>query len=67
MWLSEYETLARILRVGHAADPGPEPLLDKSRLARIRVRQLDTVIEGLKAELDIAQLEQKMLKEEYKF
>jgi len=66
MIVDELATLARILRPGWAGDPGPELLLDKARVAQIRVRQLDTVIQGLKAQLDIAQLEQKMLIEEYK-
>ena len=58
--------LARFWRVGYAADPAIDVLLDKSKIAQIRVRQLDGVINELKSQLEIAELEKGMLVEEYK-
>lgn len=58
--------LARFWRVGYAADPAIDVLLDKSKIAQIRVRQLDGIIYELKTQLEIAELEKGMLVEEYK-
>jgi hypothetical protein len=56
----------RLLRIGYAADPAIDILLDKGKIAQIKVRQLDAVIRDLTAQLELAKLEQQMLKEEYK-
>jgi hypothetical protein len=58
--------LARMWRVGYAADPAIDILLDKSRIAQIKVRQLEMVIQELQAQIDIAKLELNLLREEYK-
>jgi len=55
-----------IIKLGTVADPGPELLLDKARLAKIKVRKLDMVIKGLEEQIDVLRLEQDMLKKEYK-
>ena len=55
-----------IIKLGTVADPGPELLLDKARLAKIKVRKLDMVIKGLEEQIDVLRLEQEMLKKEYK-
>ena len=62
----ELTSISRLWKVGYAADPAIDMLLDKSRIAQIRVRQLDAVIRDLEAHLEIAQLERKMLVAEYK-
>jgi hypothetical protein len=58
--------LARMWRIGYAADPAIDILLDKSRIAQIKVRQLESVIQELQAQIDIAKLELNLLREEYK-
>ncbi len=56
----------RILKIGYAADPAIDILLDKSKIAQIRIRQLDSVISELNAQLELAKMQQQMLREEYK-
>jgi hypothetical protein len=58
--------LSTALKINYAADPALDVLLDKSRLAQIRIRQLDQMIAQLQQEVELAKMEQTMLKEEYK-
>lgn len=58
--------LARLWKVGYAADPAIDILLDKSRIAQIKIRQLEMVIQDLQAQIELAQLELNLLHEEYK-
>lgn len=58
--------LVKWLRLGYSADPGPELLLDKSKIAQIRVRQLEMVIKDMEAQLELTRMELGMLREEYK-
>jgi hypothetical protein len=58
--------LGNFWKVGFAADPAIHILLDKSRLAQIRIRQLDQMIVQLEQQIDLARMEQSLLKEEYK-
>lgn len=51
---------------GPIADPGPEMLLDKVRLAKLKVARLDQVLVGLEQQMDAVRLERDLLKEEYK-
>jgi hypothetical protein len=59
--------LAQFWKSGYVSDPSIELLFDKSKIAQIKVKQLEMVIQGLEAELEIVKLRHKMLKEEYKF
>lgn len=49
-------------------DPAPpwHVLLDKSKIAVIRVRQIDLRVQQLESQLDLLKLERQILKEEYK-
>ncbi len=58
--------LARMWRVGYAADPAIDILLDKSRIAQIKVRQLEMAIREMEGQIELAKLELNLLKEEYK-
>jgi len=58
--------LAEVWKSGYVSDPSIELLFDKEMIAQIKVRQLEMVIQGLEAELEIVKLQHKMLKEEYK-
>lgn len=51
---------------GPIGDPGPWQLLDKSRIARLKVRQIDIAVGELKQQMELLQLQQQLLKEEYK-
>ena len=55
--------------IGQIADPLPPiqtQLLEKSRLAKIRIHQLEQLTDDYKKHIDLIGLEIKMLKEEYK-
>jgi hypothetical protein len=58
--------LSRMWRVGYAADPAIDILLDKSRIAQIKVRQLEMAIREMEGQIELAKLELNLLKEEYK-
>ena len=62
--MSEGQLLQR-WKVGYAADPAIELLLDKSKLAEIKMRQLDMAIREIEAQLDILRVEKEMLQHEY--
>ena len=51
---------------GPVADPAPWYLLDKAKLAQLKIRQLDTAITELEKQIDFFKLEQDLLKQEYK-
>lgn len=53
-------------RLGTVADPGPELLLDKTRLAKLRIKKVDFAIQELKQQIDILVMERDMLKRTYK-
>ncbi len=57
--------LSRLWRVGYAADPAIDILLDKSKIAQIKVSQLEKTIAELHAEIEIATLELNLLRQEY--
>ena len=52
---------------GEVADPSPVLLLDKGKLAQIRVAKISNVIQVLKQEIAIFELEERLLREEYGF
>lgn len=54
------------LRPGYVADPSLEILLDKSLIAQIKIRQIELVISGLEAQLDLARMQHEMLTKEYR-
>jgi hypothetical protein len=51
---------------GPVADPATFWLLDKSRVARLKIRQLDMTIAELEKQIEFLKLQQDMLKEEYR-
>lgn len=53
-------------RLGTVADPGPELLLDKAKLAKLRIKKVDFAIQELKQQIDILVMERDMLKRTYK-
>ena len=53
-------------RIGTVADPGPELLLAKDKLAKLRIKKLDMAINDLKQQIDILTAERMMLVKEYK-
>ena len=58
-------SLMRPPRLGYSADPAIDVLLDKSKIAEIRIKQLEQVVASLNQEIALAQLETRMLKEQY--
>lgn len=62
----ERAQMARLVRVGYAADPAIDTLLDKSRIAQIRVRQLEMAVKELESQIELANMQISLLKEEYK-
>lgn len=66
-WMIRNPRWRRIQTImGPVADPGPELMLDKSRLAQIKVHKIDQVVLELKNQIESLQLEKKLLVEEYK-
>lgn len=53
-------------KVGYAADPAIDILLDKSKLAQIRIRKLDMLIQELNQQIELLDMERDMLRNEYK-
>jgi|COG998Drversion2_1049125.scaffolds.fasta_scaffold646083_1 hypothetical protein len=53
-------------KIGYAADPGIDILLDKAKLAQIRIRKLDMLINELNQHIELLDMERDMLREEYK-
>jgi len=51
---------------GPVADPAPWYLLDKAKLAQLKVRNIDGVIVELEKQIDSLKLERDLLKQEYK-
>lgn len=51
---------------GPVADPAPWYLLDKAKLAQLKVRNIDGVIVELEKQMDSLKLERDLLKQEYK-
>ncbi|MDH4239737.1 MAG: hypothetical protein OEW48_09255 [Phycisphaerae bacterium] len=51
---------------GPVADPAPWQLLDKAKLAQIKVRNIDGVIMEMEKQIDSLKLERDLLKQEYK-
>lgn len=52
--------------VGPVADPSPEYLLDKARLAQLKIHNLDMHIKELNKQIEFCKMERDLLKEEYK-
>lgn len=50
---------------GPTADPGPPYLLDKARLAKLKIGKIDKVITELEKQIGLLKLEHDLLKEEY--
>lgn len=46
-------------------DPGPPYLLDKARLAKLKIGKIDKVITELEKQIGLLKLEHDLLKEEY--
>jgi len=53
-------------KVGYAADPAIDILLDKAKLAQIRIRKLDMLINELNQQIELLDMERDMLRNEYK-
>ena len=51
---------------GPVADPAPWYLLDKSKLAQLKIRHIDTAIVELEKQIDFLKLERDLLRKEYK-
>jgi len=51
---------------GPVADPAPWYLLDKAKLARLKIHQIEVAITELEKQIDSLKLERDLLKEEYK-
>jgi hypothetical protein len=51
---------------GPVADPAPWYLLDKARLAQLRIRKIDAAVTELEKQIDYLKAEKNLLKEEYK-
>jgi hypothetical protein len=58
-------SMMRPARLGYSADPAIDVLLDKSKIAEIRIKQLEQVVASLNQEIALAQLETKLLREQY--
>jgi hypothetical protein len=52
---------------GPVADPGPWQILDKDKLARIKVARLERYIDEINKEIEIITLERDLIKQQYKF
>jgi hypothetical protein len=52
---------------GPVADPATGPLLEKSSMAKLKVHQLDDLMNDLQKQIDMLKLERDLLKEQYKF
>lgn len=53
-------------RLGHAADPSIEMLLDKGKLAQIKIRELEMRIHELETSLEVVKMTRDALKSQYK-
>ena len=53
-------------KIGYAADPALDMLLDKGKIAQIKVRELDARIHDLERNLEIVKMTRDALKEQYK-
>ena len=53
-------------RVGYAADPAIEMLLDKNKIAQIKVKELDARIRELETGLEVARMTRDALRKQYK-
>ncbi|MCK4816765.1 hypothetical protein KA005_13425, partial [bacterium] len=51
---------------GPVADPAPWYLLDKAKLAQLKIRKIDSTINELEKQIDLLKLERDLLKKEYK-
>ena len=65
-WQARPQRWGRIQTImGPVADPGPELMLDKARLAQLKVHRLDQAITDLRNQIEIFELEKNLLAEEY--
>jgi len=53
-------------RIGWAADPAIDILLDKSKIAQIKIAELDARILDLEKSLEVIKMTKEALKEQYK-
>lgn len=51
---------------GPIADPVPWQLLDKSKIAVLRINQLENLVHDLRKQIDLLEQEKKLLKEEFR-
>lgn len=51
---------------GPCADPSPEYLLDKARLAQLKIHKLDMHVKELEKQMEFCKMERDLLKKEYK-
>ena len=53
-------------RLGYASDPAIDMLLDKSKIAEIKVRELDLTIRELEQNLELVKVTRGAIAEQYK-
>jgi hypothetical protein len=53
-------------KIGYAADPAIEILLDKGKLAQIKIRKIDMAIKELQGGIELLTMQRDMLRKEYK-
>lgn len=53
-------------KIGWAADPAIDILLDKSKIAQIKVAELDARVRDLEMNLDLIKMTRDAIKEQYK-
>lgn len=53
-------------KVGYAADPAIEMLLDKTKIAQIKIKELDATIHELEQNLEIVKTTRAAIAEQYK-
>lgn len=64
--LSHFAVSRPWIKFGTVADPAAPELLDKAKLAQIKIRQIDMVIAELDKQADFLKLQRDLLKQEYK-
>ncbi len=53
-------------KVGYVSDPSIDILLDKTRIAQIKIRELDASIRNMETNLEIVRMTRDALSEQYK-
>ncbi len=63
--MSEMSALV-MSKINYAADPGIDILLDKSKIAQIKVKELDARIRELEMNLEVVKMTRDAIMEQYK-